>query len=61
MLSLRKTLPLQAGGAPNGGGNIDNKNMVTILEGLKLVRRNAVVSHFKCKSDQFTKTGSGQT
>jgi beta-glucosidase-like glycosyl hydrolase len=25
-----------AGGAPNGGGNIDNENMVTPLEGLKL-------------------------
>jgi len=25
-----------AGGAPNGGGNIDNNNSVTILEGLKL-------------------------
>lgn len=25
-----------AGGAPNGGGNIDNQNSVTILEGLKL-------------------------
>jgi hypothetical protein len=34
-----KRCRLQAGGAPNGGGNIDNKNMVTILEGLKLVRK----------------------
>ena len=37
----------QAGGAPNGGGNIDNKNMVTILEGLKLVRKNTFLSHFE--------------
>ena len=33
-----------AGGAPNGGGNIDNKNMVTPLEGLKLAFPQAEVT-----------------
>jgi hypothetical protein len=32
-----------AGGAPNGGGNIDNKNTVTILEGLKVALSHADV------------------
>jgi hypothetical protein len=34
-----------AGGAPNGGGNIDNNNSVTILEGLKLQFPAADVTH----------------
>ena len=35
-LTMLPGLYSKAGGAPNGGGNIDNKNSVTILEGLKL-------------------------
>lgn len=33
-----------AGGAPNGGGNIDNNNSVTILEGLKRAFPDALVT-----------------
>ena len=33
-----------AGGAPNGGGNIDNVNMITILEGLKIALPEAHVT-----------------
>jgi hypothetical protein len=34
-----------AGAAPNGGGNIDNKNIVPVLEGIKLAMPDADITY----------------